>query len=284
MRTRAVAQERLTLHADLERVALLGWRLAPTTRQRAGMFSGYLDAATTDLDQIERWSKIYPGSNWCVVPSGSGVFALDVDLPSADHDADGLAALRALTAKHGELPQTTLGRSGGGGWLLVFRDDGAPIKCRSGWPKPGLDPRAGRNSFTIAPSTHRRGGAYRWVRAPWDVAPLPAPAWLLKLLAPPPEAERPPRPFVPTTDAARRQLNRAVENVMRAPMGAGNDTLNRQCFVAARYVAAGLLSEDEAVQALYAAARSRNIPHREAKDTIRSGFSAGLKCPVEARA
>jgi hypothetical protein len=68
------------------------------------MFEGYLDAATSDLDTLERWSREHPRCNWGVVPVGSGVWALDVDAPSQEHEADGVAALRGLCDRHGPLP------------------------------------------------------------------------------------------------------------------------------------------------------------------------------------
>ena len=270
------------LPLDVERLALLGWRLAPTTRRKKGRFPGFLDAATHNLDQLEAWARDYAGCNWCVVPGGSGVWALDCDVPSPQHAADGVAALRRMVEQHGALPPRPHGRSGGGGHLLVFRDGGAPIRTKSGWPVPGLDPRAGRVSFTVAPSVHRNGQPYRWLLAPWELAPPVAPAWLLAAVAPPPEPARPAVPRVSTTDRAWRRLHRALDAITGAGGGTANDTLNRESYAVARHVAAGTLGEVEAVEALYAAARARNVPHREARDTIKSGFVSGLRRPAEA--
>jgi Bifunctional DNA primase/polymerase, N-terminal len=158
------------LDPDIERLAMLGWRLYPSTRSRKGMFKGYVRAATADLSTLDEWSRKYPGCNWSVIPQGSGIWALDVDVPSPDHVADGVAALRELCARHGDLPRRPHGRSGGDGHLLVFRDAGHPIRTKTGTPVPGIDPRAGRVPFTVAPSIHHRGGRYRWVVPPWDNA------------------------------------------------------------------------------------------------------------------
>lgn len=273
------------LHPDVERLALLGWRLAPATRRgRAGCFAGYLDAATHDLDRLEAWSRRYAGCNWVVVPHGSGVWALDCDVPGAEHDGDGVAVLRGMCARHGRLPPRPHGRSGGGGHLLVFRDTGHPVRARSGWPQPGLDPKASRCSFTVSPSVHHRTGQpYRWLVAPWELAPPPAPSWLLAAVAPPPEPPRSPLPEVVSTERAWRRLRRALDGIADAQPGTRNDRLNRESFAVARHVAAGKLGEVEAVEALYAAARGAGLPHVEARATIRSGFASGLRCPVEAR-
>ncbi len=273
----------MTLPPDIERAALLDWRLYPCARSRAGMFEGYLDAATPDLDALERWSREHPGCNWGVVPAGSGVWALDVDAPSPEHGADGVAALRGLCDRHGPLPPRPHGRSGGGGHLLVFRDAGHPIRAKTGTPAPGLDPRAGRNAFTIAPSRHRRGGRYRWVVAPWELEPPVAPDWLLEALRPPPAPPAPERPFAPSGDRALRHLDRACRAVVGAAPGGRNAALNRAAFSVGRWVGAGLLHERDAAAALYDAARSAGLGDPEIRGTLRSGLLAGARRPVEAR-
>ncbi len=270
------------LHPDIERVALLGWRLYPcSSRDKRGCIKGSTDAATCDLDQLAAWSRAFPDCNWRVVMEGSGLWALDVDAPGLDHAADGISAMAALVRQHGHMPAQPRTRSGGGGAALFFRHDGEPIAGKTGTPAPGLDPRRGRLSVTIPPSVHvTTGRPYRWLVAPWDVSPPPAPAWLLRLVAPPPEPARPRLPAVTSTERAHRRLRRAVDAVLDASSGAANDTLNRQAFAVARHVGAGTLSEHEAIEALYAASRHRSIPHHEASATIRSAFRAGYAKPL----
>jgi len=202
--------------------------------------------------------------------------------PGPDHAADGISAMAALVRQHGHMPAQPRTRSGGGGAALFFRHDGEPIAGKTGTPAPGLDPRRGRLSVTIPPSVHvTTGRPYRWLVAPWDVSPPPAPAWLLRLVAPPPEPARPRLPAVTSTERAHRRLRRAVDAVLDASSGAANDTLNRQAFAVARHVGAGTLSEHEAIEALYAASRHRSIPHHEASATIRSAFRAGYAKPLD---
>ena len=265
----------MTIPVEIENIAILGWRVAPTNRDRSGKFKGYVDAATCDLDIIERWAREYSPCNWTVIPDRSGVFALDIDIPGATHSDDGVAAIRRLIDRHGPLPERPHGRSGSGGHLMVFRDTGHPIRCKSSNPAPGIDPRAGRNGFTVAPSIHRHGNPYRWVIAPWELTPPPAPAWLLTLLAPPPEP--PAMPYVPTTEKAQVRLRKAIEAVQNIGNGSRNVTLNAQTFAVARHVASGKLAEADAIHALYSAARAAGLDHAEAKATIRSGFVSGLR-------
>lgn len=271
----------LGLHPDLERVALLGWRLTPVWANRAGCFKGYIDAATHDLDQLERWQHEFRGCNWSVIPDGSGVWALDVDVPSADHEADGWAVLHAMQERHGALPAGPHGRSGGGGHLFVFKDAGHPVKCESGWPQAGFDPKARRVQFTIAPSLHgRTRRPYAWQAAPWEINPPIAPEWLLDAVAPPPERPRPERPRILTKDAASRSLDRAVNEVIGAAPGRRNSSLNRAAYIAGGLCGAGVLDEQEAVVALYSAGRHIGLGDVECRTTIRSGFESGAKNPM----
>ena len=244
------------------------------------MFKGFLEAATSDLDCLLGWSNRYPGCNWSVVPAGSGIWALDIDAPSVDHTADGVTAFRKLCVQNGGLPPLPHGRSGGGGHLLVFRDAGHPIRTKTGSPCPGIDPRAGRLPFTVAPSIHRRGGHYRWVVAPWDIAPPITPAWLLRELAPAPTVPAPHRRGSFAGTQAQWRLMGALNRVQRADPGERNTTLNREAFRLGRLVAAGIADPTSSVTALYRAARFAGLDDAECKATIRSGFEAGLKYPL----
>ena len=269
----------MTLHPDIERLALLGWRLVPAAPSKKGLWRGYLDHATHDLDQLATWQAEHPGCCWKVVPQGSGVWALDIDVPSQHHAADGVAVVKAWTEAHGPLPARPHGRSRNGGHLCIFKDTGAKIRSKSGHPAPGIDPRAGRNAFTVSPSP-----GYRWQVAPWDVNPPAAPAWLLTMLAPPPEPPAPAYRPIDTSDRARRALCRALDAIMSAGDGTRNDVLNRRAFTVARYVAAGMIGEHEAIEGLHAAARQIGLPHVEIKSTIQSAFRSGFKKPMEAHA
>jgi len=266
----------MAIHPDLERVALLGWRVVPATPTKKGLWKGYLDDATCNLEIIEQWQKQHSGCCWKVLPQGSGIWALDVDVPSAEHASDGVAVLKSWTAAHGKLPSHPHGRSKNGGHLCVFRHQSEPIRSKSGYPAPGIDPRAGRNAFTISPSP-----GYRWAIAPWEVSPPPAPSWLLELIKPPPEPPKPAIKQIATTDTARRVLFRAVSKLMATGDGSRNDALNRQSYPVARFVAAGLMHEQEAVEALYAAARHIGLPHAEIIATIQSAFRSGYRNPVD---
>lgn len=269
---------------EVEAICLLGWRVYPASRRtKAACFRGATDAATYDLNIVARWCSEYMPCNWRVVMQGSGVWALDLDVPSANHTADGVKALAELVKVHGPIPPRPMTRSGGGGYGIFFKHSGEPIAGATGTPAPGIDPRRGRLSITVPPSVHittRR--PYAWLVEPWKVSPPAAPAWLLRLVAPPPEPKYS-RPVINTTDAARRRLYRAALVVAEAGEGTRNDVLNRRAYQVGRMIGGGLLGEQEAAEALYAAARQAGLPHPEARATIVSGINSGVRRGADGR-
>lgn len=263
---------------EIEAVCLLGWRVYPCSRTtRRGCFKGATDAASYDLNVVAGWCQEFRNPNWRVVMQGSGIWGLDVDVPGADHASDGVIAMKNLVSVHGPLPDRPMTRSGGGGYAIFFKHNGERIVGKTNHPYPGIDPRRGRLSVTIPPSVHiTTRQPYRWLHAPWNVTPPVAPAWLLKLVEEPPEpATRPAPPD--TTDVARNRLYRAATAVAQAGQGARNETLNRRSYQVGRMLAEGLLAEQEAVEALYSAARTAGLDHHEARGTIKSGISSGLR-------
>jgi hypothetical protein len=263
--------------SDIERVALLGWKVYPcSNRNKKACIKDPTPQATDDLNQIARWAEEFPRCNWRVVVGPSGLWSLDCDVPPG-HAHDGVSALKALVAVHGELPQRPTMRSGGGGIGVFFKFNGERIKGDSGYPAPGIDPRRGRQSQTIPPSIHiATRQPYRWLVAPWTINPPTAPAWLLKAVEEPPQPEFKRAP-IDTTDAARNRLYRAANAVMMAGEGGRNATLNARSFQIGKLIGAGLLGEQEAIEALYGAARSIGLDHGEAKATIRSGILSGMR-------
>lgn len=272
----------MSIPDQIERVALLGWCLYPCSSvSRAGAFKGAHLAATSDLNQLTRWAREFPRCNWRVIFGKSGLWGLDIDIPSETHRYDGIAALTELVKVHGSIPPRPQARSGGGGLGLFFQHTGERIVGESNQPAPGIDPRRGAQSQTIPPSTHivtKR--PYRWLVAPWEVAPPIGPAWLLRLLEPPPEPAYRALP-IDTSDQARKRLYRAAMAVMDAMPGSRNDTLNRRAYQMGRLIGAGLLEETEAVNALYGAAKSAGLDHAEIRETIHSGIVSGRRNPAE---
>jgi hypothetical protein len=274
---------------EIECLALLGWRLYPTSgRSKAACIKDPGASATFDLDKLEFWSREFPGCNWRMVCEGSGVWALDVDVPSEDHAADGVAALANLVKRHGPIPSRPMTRSGGGGLALFFRHRGEPIHGATGWPVPGIDPRRGRLSVTVPPSIHvRTRRPYTWAVAPWQVSPPDAPGWLLKAVAPPPPLSTAMRSVSDgphNADPMRRNryaeaaLRNAISRVASAPQGQRNDMLNKQMFRLMRFARAGDLAVREIAESMAVAARQAGLAAPEVQATLRSALrSIGIR-------
>lgn len=142
-----------------------------------------LEEATTDEGQVRAWWKRWPDANIGVVTGPeSGLWVLDVD------GEEGVASLKALQEEKGKLPRTLTQKTGGGGYHLLFAypldKDGQPLELhnRVGF-RPKLDIRAEGGYVVVAPSMHRTGKRYEWLkgREPGSGTGLAAvPEWLIE--------------------------------------------------------------------------------------------------------
>jgi Bifunctional DNA primase/polymerase, N-terminal len=239
---------------------------------------GLLDA-TTDDAVVEGWWRAEPDANIGLV-TGIHFDVLDIDtdeghssfvvaMPDGAPLLDGPTALTGGDGYHRYLEPTGLGNKAG---FLPHCD----------W--------RGRGGYVVAPpSLHASGRSYEWwpgEEDPWfgKDAPLQqVPPWLLKLLEPP----RPPvvalaTPKRVTGDACRygrAALEAEVANVLAAPVGRRNHTLNQAGFNMGTLMVVRAVDPEETAAALLAAALRAGLPEREARATLASGIRAGLDHP-----
>jgi hypothetical protein len=230
--------------------------------------------ATTNPGQLERWWSRWPTANLGLA-TGICFDALDIDGQA------GLAALLQLARTAGLRLPGPLVATGGGGWHHWFTPTGLGNR-----PPRGLahvDWR-GRGGCVLAPpSRHVSGWAYRWLRG-LDQAPLPeAPAVLRELLDPdPPSLIRPADTAKPTAlrhPYGRRVLADELAALGRATPGQRNRTLNHCAFKVYRYVAGGLLDNQEVTLAFTTAALALGLDPAEIIRTLASARTAGLTNP-----
>jgi hypothetical protein len=233
--------------------------------------------ATTNPDRIGRWWRRWPQANLGLA-TGVAFDALDVDGPA------GLAALWQFARAAGlRLPGPVV-RTGGGGWHFWFAPTGLGNR-----PPHGLEhiDWRGRGGAVLAPpSRHISGGTYRWLRG-LDQTPLPeAPAALRAVLAPErPTTTRPARPAGPGAPAGpghpygRRVLAAELAALGRAIPGHRNRTLNQSAFKVYRYVAGGLLNDQDVTVAFSEAALAIGLEAAEVARTLASARTAGLANP-----
>jgi hypothetical protein len=230
--------------------------------------------ATTNADRIGRWWGRWPQAN-VGLATGICFDALDIDGPA------GLAALGELQEAVRLRLAGPLVATGGGGWHHWFRPTGHGNR-----PPRGLahvDWRGKGGCVLAPPSRHISGGTYRWLVS-LDQAPLPeVPAALRPLLDPdPPTTDRPARTAGPNLAGhpyGRRVLADELAALGRATPGYRNRTLNRTAFKVYRYVAGGLLDEQDVTLALTTVARALGLSAAETARTLASARTAGLANP-----
>jgi Bifunctional DNA primase/polymerase, N-terminal len=233
-----------------------------------------LHDATCDPAQLARWWQRWPAAN---IGLATGVVfdALDIDGPA------GLAALHGFAPTANLRLPGPLVRTGGGGWHAWFRPTG--LGNRPPRRLEHVDWRGCGGCVLAPPSRHISGGTYRWLRG-LDQAPLPeVPAALRALLEPdPPTMTRPAATAGPAAlghPFGRTVLAAELAALGQASPGRRNRTLNRCAFKVYRYVAGGLLDDQEVTAAFTSAALAIGLDPAEVARTLASARTAGLANP-----
>jgi hypothetical protein len=230
--------------------------------------------ATTSPAQLERWWSRWPQANLGLA-TGVVFDALDVD------GLAGLAALRQF-ARAANLRLTgPLVATGGGGWHHWFRPTGLGNRPPRGLER--VDWRGRGGAVLAPPSRHASGGTYRWLRD-LDQASLPeAPSALRILLDPNPRtttgSARTAGPAAPGHPYGRRVLAAELAALRRATPGHRNHTLNRCAFKVYRYVASGVLDDEDVTAAFTITGLAIGLDRAEVGRTLASARTAGLANP-----
>src|SRR5262245_16639352 len=144
-------------------LAELGYKVFPCVGKKPLTPNG-LHAATTDADQIERWSEQWPNANWAI--RTDGLLVVDVD-PLADGDNpwpdDYDKALDLAVAPISLTPR--------GGKHYYFRQPaGANIGSTVCKLAEHVDTRAD-GGYVVAPPSINDGKSYRWLAGELDLRP-----------------------------------------------------------------------------------------------------------------
>jgi hypothetical protein len=166
----------LSLKAALD-YGRLGWSVIPVEPSGKRPMLGWqvYQYRRAEVPEIAEWFQRWPEANIAIVTGiVSGLVVLDLD------PRHGVAAsLEQLKRAHRSLPDTVEASTGGGGRHLYFAHPGEVTRNRVGL-LPGIDLRGDGGYVVAPPSVHGSGEAYRWVRSPEVLHPVPLPLWLLQ--------------------------------------------------------------------------------------------------------
>lgn len=272
-------------------MALRGYAIVPTDGKRP-LVDGWQRRGVPTADELAEWLHRWPRCNYGILTGrASGLDCFDFDV-----EGNGWALMAtwcALVELVGQIPATWAHATGNGLHVFVEHIPGAGSHPRiCGLPVDYLSD--GRQ--VIGPgSIHPSGKVYAECEPALPVAALPDPGRLVEALnrhSAPSAVPKPVRPGKAPRRALRRRgrlsgaqaLEGATARISAARIGTRNDTLNREAYYLAPYVADGELARAELEDACSAAAARALLEAREIAATLHSALTAGIRdsAPLEA--
>jgi hypothetical protein len=230
-------------------------------------------AASTDPERIAQIVAAVPGGQLAVRTGAvSGLVVVDVD-PA--HGGD--ASLAELVARE-VVPRTLWVRTGSGGVHLYYRHPGREIGSRPMPGRAGIDVKADGGYVVLPPSIHHRTHQpYTWGEGPGD--PIEMPPALIDACLPSAPANSTTHPTGPirTTEAGGishpdRLLDAHLDAVRSAPEGKRRTTLYGAARGVARMVAAGAITQADAIAVLTDVGQQAEQTARDIRAAIAGGF------------
>lgn len=235
-------------------------------------------------DQIAAWAK-HPSNTGVATGAVSGVIVLDADSLIARIEAESRGIPDTLTIA---TPRGTHFYFQHPGWVVKNRAGRSWTVELDGVGVDGWDLRAdggyvvGPGSYYVPTATElakgKVEGAYLVER---DVAPAPAPDWLLALIFP--KAHKPNVPAKvaeETTEYGRSALNSELGKLTSTPSGAVNVQINLSAFAIGQLVTGGEIRSDEAWGALWEALHAMGLDEDDKGfETLERGWMAGMEAP-----
>ncbi len=233
-------------------------------------------SATKDRSVVAGWWERWPDAN--VGCRCDGLLVVDID------GEPGEESLTRLEHRFGQLPTTRGARTGKGRHLIFASPTLVGNSTAALGRPPGVDLRGGTRGYVVAPpSLHASGRRYEWID---ERPPVPLPAtWREPLTAITYTSAG-----LATADAKTETaygsvaLTSELERLLRAQPGQRNEMLNASVFRLAQLAAGGQLPQVRVEESARMAAQMLGLDAREARVTIRSALTAGLKSPRLPRA
>ncbi len=196
--------------------ARAGFRVFPlhdagSEKGKRPRISNWPNVASSDETQIRQWWEKFPNANiGLLTGSEVGFYVLDID-PRGGGDN----SLTTLIEQHGQLPETVIQHTGGGGYHFLFRCDN-PQKNRAG-VLPGIDIKGENGFIVVSPSVHPdTKKRYTWDVFPKKVDIAEPPHWLSDLLT---------KPKPQSTVKCKQSKFQEIAKSSKIPVGKRNDSL-----------------------------------------------------------
>ena len=274
--------------------AAKGWPVFPTAiidRQKVPLCKRGLLDASTDPEIITRWWTRRPRALITIATgASSGIVILDIDTKYSDQN--GFDTLDALGFS--ALPDTPISHTPSGGVHLHFAAGDREFRNTGGARGRGLGPGLDWPAWGGACVMPTPGSRYWWDPvANFDTVPLaPVPAKLRP--AEPVRHQECDRPSTSNVDGLSLYgeiiIDLACREIIGAPGGAQEITLNGECFSIGTLVASGEAPEWFARKMLmWAAVRMpdhdphRPWVHKDLEKKVDAAFEAGLRRPRSVR-
>jgi putative DNA primase/helicase len=242
----------------------------------------WVEAATTDTEQITAWWSQWPNANiGGAAGPKSGFLPVDVD------GAIGRASLEGY-----ELPFTPRSHSGrdDGGCHYFFKwPEGVDRLPNKAALLPGVDIRTEGGLVVLPPSRHYTGRLYKWEISPLDAPLAPCPQWVVDLAQPKKKEAAPPPPAQTQTTSDKTKkayldkvLNGACDKIRNAPQGQRHAVAFKQARLIGGYIEGEGLDPFEAERRLLEAAFSFADANKlERENVIADGIAEGRRAEVK---
>jgi hypothetical protein len=174
-------------------------------------------------DEVKGWFRSQANLNVGIALGPvSGLVAIDIDSDAGERMLEAMA--------DGDLPVTLEYKTGNGRRLIYSLPEGAEfrIRQRKDGQKEAIRFMGAGSQIVMPPSKHKSGPVYAWVpgRAPEDIEPAVAPAWLLNVAAQAKrETEAPPTDSEYIPEGGRNNYLTRLAGAMRR-QGADYETIN----------------------------------------------------------
>lgn len=246
------------------------WRVLPCGLDKVALLKDWPNRASNKPIQIKQWWHSNPDNSIGIACGpDSGIWVLDVDLP------EGPKTIKAWEDQGLVLPETLKQKTGSGGQQYFFAWNGRNVRNSSKKIGAGIDIRGSGGYVVVPPSSHPSGGKYEWIK---KMKPQPAPDWLYDLI------DKAKDRTVNGSSGGSSSYGEAalsgeIVELSRSTEGTRNENLNASAYNLGQLIGGGELDRQHVESMLLGVALGLGLKHKEARATINSGITAGMREP-----